>query len=114
MNISLLECHRPLIVKAAVTSDSLIVEMNDGRSLSAPLAWFPRLFHSSPGERKKWRLIADGVGVHWEDIDEDISIDGLLAGRGSNESQTSLEKWLATRQRTQKRRPGETKTKASA
>jgi len=81
----------------SVTDDCLIVELTDGRSLSVPLAWYPRLQHGTPGERSNWRLIGHGDGVHWPDLDEDISIAGLVAGRPSGESSTSLERWLKAR-----------------
>jgi hypothetical protein len=62
-----------------------------------PLAWFPRLLHATPEERDRWRLIGKGQGIYWEDIDEDISVENLLAGKPSGESQTSLKKWLQSR-----------------
>ena len=80
-----------------MTHDTLRVDLSDGRSISVPLSWYPRLLHASAGERKRWRLIGKGVGIHWEDIDEDISVEGLLAGRPSGESQASFKKWLASR-----------------
>ena len=81
----------------SVTADTLAVDLIDGRSISVPLAWFPRLLHGTPEERNNWRFIGGGVGVHWPDLDEDISVDGLIAGRGSGESQRSLAKWLGGR-----------------
>jgi hypothetical protein len=80
-----------------LTADSLTVDLNDGRTISVPLAWFPRLLHASVAERSNWRLIAQGVGIHWTDLDEDISVEGLLLGQGSRESHASLEKWLQGR-----------------
>jgi hypothetical protein len=80
-----------------LTDDTLSVDLSDGRSISVPIAWFPRLLHSTEQERNNWRLIGKGQGIHWEDIDEDISIEGLLAGKPSGESQESLKKWLAKR-----------------
>ncbi len=80
-----------------VTDDSLVVELADGRSISAPLAWYPRLFHGSAAERAHSRLIGGGEGIHWPDLDEDISIEGLLAGRPSGESPSSLQRWLESR-----------------
>ena len=73
------------------------VDLSDGRSISVPIAWFPRLLHSTEQERNNWRLIGRGQGIHWEDIDEDISIEGLIAGRPSGESQESFKQWLAKR-----------------
>ena len=80
-----------------LTDDTLSVDLTDGRSISVPIAWFPRLLHSTEQERNNWRLIGRGQGIHWEDIDEDISVEGLLAGRPSGESQESFKKWLANR-----------------
>ena len=80
-----------------LTDDTLSVELSDGRSISVPIAWFPRLLHSTEQERNNWRFIGKGQGIHWEDIDEDISVEGLLAGKPSGESQESFKKWLAKR-----------------
>jgi hypothetical protein len=80
-----------------VSADSLSVELADGRSISAPLAWYPRLFHGTPEERANFRFIGSGEGIHWPDLDEDISIEGILAGRPSGESQRSLQRWLESR-----------------
>ena len=79
------------------SEDSLTVFLDDGRSLSVPLAWYPRLLHGTRPEREKFELIGDGEGIHWPDLDEDISVEGLLAGRQSAESATSLAQWLAMR-----------------
>ena len=84
-------------LNVSLTDDTLSVDLNDGRSISVPIAWFPRLLHSTEQERNNWRLIGRGQGIHWEDIDEDISIEGLLAGKPSGESQESFKKWLAKR-----------------
>jgi len=81
----------------SVQNDSLAVKLADGRTISAPLAWFPRLAHATSAERANWRLIGAGSGIHWPDLDEDISIASLLAGRRSGESQESLCRWLAER-----------------
>lgn len=82
-----------------VTSKVLEVVLRDGRTLSVPLEWYPRLAHGSPQERQRWRLIGDGIGIHWPDLDEDISISGLLAGLPSGESSKSLKQSLASRRR---------------
>ena len=74
-----------------------LIVLEDGRTLVVPVAWYPRLAHSSQGQRGRWRLIGRGVGIHWPAIDEDISVEGLLAGRRSGESQASLKRWLAAR-----------------
>ena len=80
-----------------VTEDTLTVELSDGRSLSVPLAWFTRLVHATPAERKSWRLIGLGQGIHWNKLDLYISIESLLAGKPSRESQASFKKWLSAR-----------------
>jgi len=80
-----------------VTSKTLEVVLRDGRTLSVPLEWYPRLAHGSRTERQRWRLIGEGIGIHWPDLDEDISIAGLLAGLPSGESPSSLKQWLASR-----------------
>ncbi len=95
MNTLAVEIQIPNVQEVTVTSDTLCVDLTDGRSISVPLAWFPRLQYSTPEERNNWRLIAGGHGIHWEDIDEDISVEGLLAGKPSGESQASFKKWLA-------------------
>ncbi len=66
-------------VDVSFTDDELIVTLADARRVSAPLEWFPRLLQASPTQRANWRLIGHGVGIHWEDIDEDISVRSLLA-----------------------------------
>ncbi len=81
----------------SVTDDALIVDLLDGRTISVPLAWYLRLLHGSPAERANWRLIQGGEGIHWPDLDEDISVEGLVLGRPSGESQASLERWLRRR-----------------
>jgi hypothetical protein len=81
----------------AVTDDSLTVDLTDGRTISVPLAWYPRLMHGTPRERNNWQLIGSGEGIHWPDLDEDLSVEGLLLGRASGESQTSLQRWLNER-----------------
>ena len=98
MSISAIEMEVPSVEDASISDDTLTVELSDGRTLSVPLAWYPRLSHADPAERSNWRLIGKGQGIHWEDIDEDISVEGLLAGRPSGESQTSFRKWLAARE----------------
>jgi hypothetical protein len=88
----------PDAVDVRVTEDNLSVELSDGRTISVPLGWFPRLEYATPSERANWRLIGNGRGIHWEDIDEDISVEGLLAGKPSGESQSSFKRWLQGRQ----------------
>ncbi|MGH9992251.1 MAG: DUF2442 domain-containing protein [Nitrososphaera sp.] len=97
MSTSASEITAPLAQDVKVTRDALSVRLSDGRMISAPLSWFPRLLHASPEERNSWRFIGKGRGIHWGAIDEDISVEGLLAGRGSGESQESLQRWLESR-----------------
>ncbi len=80
-----------------ISGDAITVELSDGRSISVPLAWYPRLLHGTPGERSNWRLIGRGSGIHWPELDEDISMGNLLAGQASGESQESLKRWLSQR-----------------
>ncbi|HGG59205.1 MAG TPA: DUF2442 domain-containing protein [Gammaproteobacteria bacterium] len=87
----------PSINNVTVTDDTLSVDLSDGRTLSVPTAWYPRLSHAKSDERRNWRFIGGGHGIHWEDLDEDISVEGLLAGKPSGESQQSLKKWLEAR-----------------
>ena len=68
-------------VEVSVTADTLHVRLADGRELSVPVAWFPRLQQASPDARSKWRLIGGGIGINWPDLDEDLSIEGLLGTR---------------------------------
>jgi hypothetical protein len=80
-----------------VTDESLTVDLNDGRSISVPLAWYPRLLNGTPAERNNWRLIGDREGIHWPNLDEDISVENLLQGKPSGESQSSFKRWLVGR-----------------
>lgn len=82
-----------------VTDEELIVHLDGGRTISVPLAWFPRLLHGTQQERDNWRFIGDGEGIHWPALDEDIEVGHLLAGIPSRESQRSLQKWLQGRGR---------------
>ena len=97
MNILAFEIKIPLAVDVHLTDDTLTVDLSDGRTISVPLVWYPRLDHASSEERLNWRFIGKGQGIHWEDLDEDISIESLIAGKPSAESKTSLKKWLQGR-----------------
>ena len=68
------------------TDDEFTVALSDGRKIVVPLAWFPRLLHASSDQRSNWKLLGDGVGIHWPDVDEDISVDRLLQGAPSIEA----------------------------
>jgi len=80
-----------------VTEDTLTVELTDGRTISAPILWYPRLAYGTPEERNHWELNGDGIGIHWPDLDEDISVENLLKGQSSGESQRSFQRWLDQR-----------------
>lgn len=82
-----------------VSDDALIVDLSDGRTVSAPLAWYPRLLYGTSAERDDYQLIGEGLGIHWPQLDEDISAEGILAGRRSQERKESFERWLASRSR---------------
>jgi hypothetical protein len=79
------------------SEDSMTVHLDDGRALSVPLAWYPRLLQGTKPEREHFELIGDGEGIHWPDLDEDVSVEGLLAGKRSAESDASLSRWLQKR-----------------
>lgn len=72
----------PLATDVSFSDDTFRVVLEDGRELSVPLVWFPRLLHGTPEQRQQWELIGRGEGIHWPGLDEDISVGGLLAGRG--------------------------------
>jgi hypothetical protein len=97
LTASTIEIDMPLAVHVSVSEDTLSVDLRDGRSLSVPLAWYPRLAYGSEMERGNWRLIGGGEGIHWADLDEDVSVIGLLEGRRSGESQDSFQRWLSAR-----------------
>jgi len=98
MTTSKLEVEIPEITGLSVSDDALTVDLADGRSLVAPLAWYPRLAAGTPAERAQWELIGRSHGIHWPQLDEDISVANLLAGRRSDESPSSFKRWLGTRE----------------
>jgi hypothetical protein len=100
MNAVVVDLHDIAIQDVLITDEALTVDLRDGRTISVPLAWYPRLWHGTQEERSQWRLIGRGAGVHWPELDEDISIEGLILGRPSNESPASLQRWLDQRGRT--------------
>jgi hypothetical protein len=99
VSISRVDIEIPQAVDVLIDDDALAVELSDARSITVPLTWYPRLLYGSQEERRNWRLIGDGEGIHWEDLDEDISVENLLTGRRSGESQKSFKKWLEARAR---------------
>ena len=98
MSTSGAELRETFAKAVRISDDSLGADLADGRTITVPLAWFPRLAHASPAERDNWRMIAGGEGIHWPDLDEDISVESLLAGRRSGETQESLRRWLQRRE----------------
>jgi hypothetical protein len=97
MNSSVSEVQVTQAQKVRVTDEELVVDLVDGRTVVVPVQWYPRLAHGTPAERRNWRLIGRGEGIHWPDLDEDIAVEDLLAGRPSGESQISLQRWLKSR-----------------
>jgi hypothetical protein len=99
MNTLDIELKIPEAMDVHVSEDTLSVELSDGRTISVPIDWYPRLTHATEQERSNWRVIGKGHGIHWEELDEDISVGNLLAGIPSGESQSSFKKWLLARTR---------------
>jgi len=97
MSFSAVEPREALATSVEVSEHTLSVDLADRRTIAAPLAWYPRLANATAEELGSWRLIGGGRGVHWPEIDEDISVANLLAGQPSMESQSSFKKWLANR-----------------
>ncbi len=97
MRTSTVEAEVPTTVGITVTDDTLSVDLSDGRTISAPLARFPRLAHATAKERRNWRFIGKGHGIHWENLDEDVSVENLLLRLPSGESQSSFQKSLSSR-----------------
>ena len=91
------ELESPRAQHVAVSEESLTVDLVDGRTIIVPLVWYPRLWHGTPEERSRYELFGDGAYVHWPDLDEDLTVSGLLAGRPSGERPQSLKKWLEAR-----------------
>ncbi len=89
------------ILNVIVTDDTLSVELEDGRTISVPIGWYPRLAHGTSAERANFQISGAGYGIHWPDLDEDIGVEGLLLGKKSAESPASFERWLQRRQQNQ-------------
>ncbi len=97
MNTLAIEISKSLIESVSFTEDSLIADLSDGRTITLPLAWYPRLTHATATERENWRLIGRGEGIHWPELDEDVSIENIIIGRPSGENQRSINAWLNQR-----------------
>ena len=80
-----------------LSGDTLSLDLADGRTVSVPFDWYPRLLQATEEERGNWRLLGQGMGIHWPDLDEDISVEVILLGKPSGESQASFQKWLSSR-----------------
>ncbi len=85
------------ITNVNVTDDTLTVDLEDGRTISVPIGWYPRLANGTSEERAHWEISGAGYGIHWRDLDEDLGVEGLLLGKKSSESLASLERWLRKR-----------------
>jgi hypothetical protein len=97
MSISTIEIQPTLAAGLSIDEELLTIDFVDGRSISVPLEWYPRLLNGTPQERNSWRLIGQGEGIHWPELDEDISVENVWAGQPSGESQRSLKRWLEAR-----------------
>lgn len=97
MSSSAIEKHLVVATAVRMDDDSILVELSDGRTIPAPIAWYPRLAHGTDEERTQWRLIGGGNGIHWPALDEDISVENLLSGKPSGEGQASFKSWLDRR-----------------
>ena len=104
MSFSNLEVQEARAQSVKVSDDALSVDLVDGRTIIVPLVWLPRLWHGTRTERNRFEIFGDGAYIHWPELDEDLTVSGLLAGRRSGENAQSLKKWLAGRQPRAKRR----------
>jgi len=97
MNSLAVEVQEAKAQSVSVSEDSLTIDLVDGRTVIVPLVWYPRLWYGTREERSNFEIIGDGTLIHWPDLDEDLSVSGILAGRQSGESRQSLKKWLEKR-----------------
>lgn len=97
MNSLVVEVQEARARSVRVSGDGLTVDLVDGRTITAPLIWYPRLWHGTLRERSHFEIFGDGSYIHWPDLDEDLTVSGMLAGRRSGESPQSLRKWLDSR-----------------
>lgn len=97
MNTLVVELQNARARSVQVTEEALIVELADGRTISVPLAWYPRLWYGTSKERENFEIIGEGEYIHWPDLDEDLSVIGILTGRKPKENPDSFKKWLAAR-----------------
>lgn len=87
----------PRVTSVSVTDDTLSVDLEDGRTVSVPIGWYPRLAHGTTAERANVQISGAGFGLHWPDLDEDIGVEGILLGKRSTENSLSFERWLQSR-----------------
>ena len=99
MNSSAVEISEARAESLTLTDEALTVDLRDGRTIIVPLVWFPRLWHGTPQERGQFEIIGAGAYIHWPDLDEDLTVAGLLEGRKSGESLQSLKQWLDSRKK---------------
>lgn len=97
MNSLVNEVQSLVVQVVEANHTELKVRLSDGRTIAVPIAWYPRLSHATTDELSNWRLIADGRGIHWVDLDEDVSVENLVSGKASAESQDSFQRWLEAR-----------------
>ncbi|MBA3947114.1 MAG: DUF2442 domain-containing protein [Herpetosiphonaceae bacterium] len=97
MTTSTTEVEQARVQHVVVSEDALTIDLTDGRTISVPLAWYPRLVHGTPEKRNNWRFVGDRLGIHWPDLDEDLSVAGIVLGKRSGESQRSFKRWLEER-----------------
>ena len=97
MNSLVIDTQDARAQQVTVTAEALTVDLVDGRTIIVPLVWYPRLWHGTPAERNHFEIFGDGAFIHWPELDEDLSVAGLLAGRRSGESPQSLKRWLDAR-----------------
>jgi hypothetical protein len=93
------ELKEVFVLHVSITDDTFSVDLSDGRTIAVPLAWFPRLVHATQSERANCQLVGKGAGIHWPDLDEDISVENLVLGNPSGESQASFQRWLDSREK---------------
>lgn len=98
-SLAVIEVKEAQAREVHATEDMLTVTLTDGRIVSVPLAWYPRLWYGTPEERANVEILGNGTILHWPDLDEDLSVTGILLGKRSGESLTSLRKWLEARQK---------------
>ena len=98
MSSSALEIQQARASSVTVTEDTLTLDLEDGRTISVPLVWYPRLWHGTQAERNSFEIFGNGAYIHWPELDEDVMVAGLLAGQPSGENPSSLQKWLESRE----------------